>query len=115
MVMKDEILVCVTSFFEVVTLFILFHIFCIYLIKDGHVILGIAVWLLALFLIICCFTYYSCFHKIKQSSVGDSDTESSKGTSVNPNRDAIDRFSAQPSSISIPLAPEAHSGVIFLN
>ena len=114
MAMKDEILVCVTSFFEVVTLFILFHIFCIYLIKDGHVILGIAVWLLALFLI-CCYAYYSCFHKIKQSSVVDSETQSSKRTSVNPNRDATNRFSAQPSSISIPLAPEAHSGVIFLN
>ena len=44
----------------------------------------------------------------------DSGKESTNGTSVNPNRDAIDLFYAQPPSISTPVSPEAYSAVIFL-
>ena len=113
MVMKVEIPVWVI----VVWLFIVYPIYSIVLVISGAwimLILGIVVWLFPLFYIMCCNIYYSCFHKIKQSYVVDSDTQSSKGPSVNPNRDAIVIFPAQPSSISIPVSPKAHIGVIFL-
>ena len=113
MVMKYEIPVWVF----VVWLVIVYPIFSIILVISGLwilVIFGIVVWFFPLFYIMCCNIYYSCYNKIKQSNVVDSGKESTNGTSVNPNRDAIDLFYAQPPSISTPVSPEAYSAVIFL-